>query len=83
MILLIDTDNKLSDNITLKNVVILMARIIKDDDKFQKKHCVLNKYVKKKWNHFQLKKNSKNFLIFFSIKTNMPINYELLYGAAV
>ena len=34
MILLIDTDNKLSDNITLKNVVILMARIIKDDDKF-------------------------------------------------
>ena len=31
---LIDTNNKLPDNITLKNVMILMTRVLKDDDKF-------------------------------------------------
>ena len=32
--ILIDTDDKLQDYITLKNVVILITCIIKDDDKF-------------------------------------------------
>ena len=32
--ILIDTDNKLADEVTLENVVILISRIIKDDDKF-------------------------------------------------
>ena len=32
--ILSDTDQKLSDDITLKNVVILMACVIKDDDDF-------------------------------------------------
>ena len=31
---LIDTDDKLADNITLQNAVILMTCIIKDDGKF-------------------------------------------------
>ena len=31
---LIDTNDKLPDDITLKNVVILMACVIKDDGKF-------------------------------------------------
>ena len=34
---LIDTDNKLADKITLKNIVILISRIIKDDDNFYPK----------------------------------------------
>ena len=32
--LFIDTDDKLQDDITLKNVVILMTCVAKDDDKF-------------------------------------------------
>ena len=32
--ILIDTDDKLSDDITLKNDVILMACVVKDGDKF-------------------------------------------------
>ena len=32
--ILIDTDDKLPDDITLKNVVILMTCVVKDDDKF-------------------------------------------------
>ena len=32
--ILIDTDDKLPNNITLKNVVILMTCVIKDDGKF-------------------------------------------------
>ena len=32
--ILIDTDDKLSDDITLKNGVILVACVIKDDNKF-------------------------------------------------
>ena len=32
--ILIDTDDKLPDNITLQNAVILMTCVIKDDDKF-------------------------------------------------
>ena len=32
--ILIDADDKLSDDITLKNDVILMACVIKDGDKF-------------------------------------------------
>ena len=32
--ILIDTDDKLPNNITLKNVVILMTCVMKDDDKF-------------------------------------------------
>ena len=32
--ILIDTDGKLPNDITLKNVVLLIACIIKDDDKF-------------------------------------------------
>ena len=31
--ILIDTDDKLPDDITLKNVVMLMTYVIKDDDK--------------------------------------------------
>ena len=31
---LIDTNNKLPDNITFKNVMILMTCVLKDDDKF-------------------------------------------------
>ena len=31
---LIDTDNKLADKITLKNIVILISCVIKDDDNF-------------------------------------------------
>ena len=30
----IDTNNELTDDITFKNVAILMASVIKDDDKF-------------------------------------------------
>ena len=33
----IDTNNELTDDITLKNVAILMASVIKDDDKFYPK----------------------------------------------
>ena len=32
--ILIDTNDKLQDDITLKNMVILMTYVIKDDDKF-------------------------------------------------
>ena len=32
--ILIDTDDKLPDNITLQNAVILMTYVIKDDGKF-------------------------------------------------
>ena len=32
--ILIDTDDKLPDNITLQNAVILMTCVIKDDGKF-------------------------------------------------
>ena len=32
--ILIDTDNKLLDDITLKNVAILMTFVIKNEDKF-------------------------------------------------
>ena len=32
--ILIDTDEKLTDDISLKNVVILMTCVIKDDSKF-------------------------------------------------
>ena len=32
--ILIETDGKLPDDIALKNVVILIPRVIKDDDKF-------------------------------------------------
>ena len=32
--ILIDTDDKLPNNITLKNVVILMTCVMKDDDNF-------------------------------------------------
>ena len=32
--ILIDTDNKLADEVTLENVVILISCIIKNDDKF-------------------------------------------------
>ena len=32
--ILIDTDDKLPDNITLQNAVILMTSAIKNDDKF-------------------------------------------------
>ena len=32
--ILIDTDGKLPNDITLKNVVLLIACVIKDDDKF-------------------------------------------------
>ena len=46
---LIDTNDKLPDDITLKDVVILMTCFIKDGDKFiqnyfQKKHCMINKH---------------------------------------
>ena len=34
---LIDTDNKLADKITLKNIVILISCVIKDDDNFYPK----------------------------------------------
>ena len=33
----IDTNNELTDDITLKNVAILMASVIKDDDQFYPK----------------------------------------------
>ena len=36
--ILIATDDKLSDYITLKNVVVLVTCIIKDDGKFYPKH---------------------------------------------
>ena len=47
--ILIDADDKLPNDITLRNVLILITCIIKDDNKFisnysQKKHCLLNKY---------------------------------------
>ena len=32
--ILIETDEKLPNNVTFKNVVILITRVIKDDDKF-------------------------------------------------
>ena len=32
--ILVDTDDKLPDDITLKNAVILMTSVIKDDGKF-------------------------------------------------
>ena len=41
---LIDTDDKLPDNITLENVIISMTCIIKNDIKL---HPQLNKNVKK------------------------------------
>ena len=49
--ILIDTDDKLPNDITLKNVAILITCVIKDDGNFihkysQKKPCLLNKYVK-------------------------------------
>ena len=34
---LIDTDNKLADKITFKNIVILISCVIKDDDNFYPK----------------------------------------------
>ena len=46
--ILIGTDDKLPDNITLKNFVILIIFVIKDDGKLCpqifKKHCLLNKH---------------------------------------
>ena len=47
--ILIDADDKLPNDITLRNVLILITCIIKDDNKYirnysQKKHCLLNKY---------------------------------------
>ena len=46
--ILIGTDDKLPDNITLKNVVILIIFVLKDDGKLCpqifKKHCLLNKH---------------------------------------
>ena len=48
---MIDADDKFPDGITLKNVVILMTCVIKDDGKFYKQvfleECLFNKYVKK------------------------------------
>ena len=47
--IVIETDDKLPDDITFKSVVILITCIIKDGDKFYpqyfwKKHSLLNKY---------------------------------------
>ena len=51
---LADADDKLSDDITFKNVVILTAYVIKDDGKFSpqiflEKHIFLNKHGNNKW----------------------------------
>ena len=35
--ILVDTDNKLADDITLENIVILMRCVIKNDSKFYQK----------------------------------------------
>ena len=43
---MIDTDDKLPDDITLKNIVILITFTVKDYGKFypqQKKDCTMNK----------------------------------------
>ena len=48
--ILIDTDNKLLEDITFKNVLILMTCAVKDDDKFypqlflEKTYCMVNKH---------------------------------------
>lgn len=49
---MIHTNDKLQDHIILKNIVILITYIIKDDGKFhrqlvQKKHFIINKHLKK------------------------------------
>ena len=48
--ILIDTNDKLPDDITLKNIAIIITCVIKDDDKFHllvfsEKHFLLNTYV--------------------------------------
>ena len=49
---MIHTNDKLQDHIFLKNIVILITCIIKDDGKFypqliQRKHFIINKHLKK------------------------------------
>ena len=68
----INTDNKLPHYITLKNIVILMICVIKDDGKFihkyfQKNHCMFTKCVKDKQIDFLLmNSNIKLFALFQS-----------------
>ena len=78
--ILIDTDDKLPDDITLKNIVILITFTVEDNRKFypqQKKDCIMNKEDI----YMQFKIIVKKILV--SEKELSDINFERLEKVSI
>ena len=78
--ILIDTDDKLPDGITLKNIVILITFTVEDNRKFypqQKKDCIMNKEDI----YMQFKIIVKKILV--SEKELSDINFERLEKVSI
>ena len=79
---MIDIDDKLRDDITLKNVFKLMTRVKKNNDKFSEQffleeNCLLNKFVEK-LNPFFTDEKQDNVCGGLPTKVSTLLKYQFL-----